>query len=247
MSRKRGKIYVVGLGPGGRDHLTYGAVKALLVSDAVVGYKMYVELIADYLKGKEVVASGMRQEIERCRTALALAREGKTVALVSSGDPGVYGMAGPMLELNCREEEPVELEIVPGVTAAGYGAAVLGAPLVHDAVFISLSNLLTPWEVIEKRLNLAAEGDFTAALYNPKSQGRPQFLAQAREIFLRHRTPSTPVGIVKNGSRPGQEVTVTTLGDLLNHDVDMTSIVLVGNSQTYVQNGFMITPRGYSL
>lgn len=244
---KAGKVYIVGLGPGGQAQLTAQVVKAIEESQVVVGYKLYVQLIEDLLAGKEVIASSMRKEIDRCQKALDLAKEGKIVSLVSSGDPGLYGMAGPVLELNNKEENPVEVEVVPGITAASMGAAVLGAPMMHDTAFISLSDLLTPWEIIEKRLHCAAEGDFVTALYNPRSKGRPFYINKARDIFLQYRKKETPVGIVRNAAREGQEKVVTTLEKMLEQQIDMLSVVIIGNSQTYIAKGNMITPRGYKL
>ncbi len=241
-----GKLTIVGLGPGGVEHLTPAARVALEASGVVVGYRTYLDLIPELLVGREVVSSGMRQEVERCREALERARAGASVALVSSGDPGIYGMAGLALELLDGEE--LDVEIVPGVSAVQAAAARLGAPLMHDFAVISLSDLLTPWELIRRRLRAAAEADFVVALYNPKSHGRTTQLAEAREILLAHRPPSTPVGIVRNACRPGETVTVTDLGTLLDHPVDMLSVVIVGNASTTVDSaGRMVTPRGYEV
>lgn len=244
---KKGKVYIVGLGPGGRQQMTRRALEAIGDSQVILGYKVYTNLIEDLAEGKKVLASSMGRELERCKMAIDLAREGHNVSLVSSGDPGIYGMAGPFLELNSKETEPVEAEIIPGITAASTGAALLGAPLMHDMAIISLSDLLTPWEVIVKRLNLAAQGDFVTALYNPKSHGRPDYINQAREIFLEHRNPRTPVGIVRNAAREGEEITVTNLDEMLSHEMDMFSVVIIGNSRSYIQAGKFITPRGYVL
>lgn len=242
-----GKIYVVGLGPGSIDHLTYAAVRALQKSHVIIGYKVYIKLIEGLIQGKTILSSGMGQELERCEKAIELARQGKRVSLVSSGDPGLYGMAGPLLELNKKGEDPVRVEVVPGVTAASMGAAVLGAPLMHDTAIISLSDLLTPWEVIERRLERAAEADFVTALYNPRSQGRPDYIMKAREIFLRYKVESTPVGIVRMAGRDGQEKIITTLAKMLEFEIDMFSVVIIGNSQTSATGDYIITPRGYSL
>ncbi|MDD2211398.1 MAG: precorrin-3B C(17)-methyltransferase [Clostridia bacterium] len=244
---KEGRVYVVGLGPGGQAHLTARALEALGESTVVIGYRLYIQFIENLLSGKEVISSGMKQELKRCETALQLARQGQTVSLVSSGDPGIYGMAGPLLELNSAGSDPVEIEVVPGVTAASMSAAVLGAPLMHDAAVISLSDLLTPWEVIEKRLSLTAEGDFVIALYNPRSQGRPLNIARAAEIIGQYRDKKTPVGIVRDAGRPGQEHVLTTLAEMPEQAIDMFSLVIVGNSRTYIRNQQMITPRGYML
>ncbi len=238
-----GKLYVVGIGPGGAEHITPAALRAIAEAQVVVGYKTYLDFIPQCLAGKEIVSSGMRQEVERCRQALDLAAAGKKVALVSSGDAGVYGMAGLVLEL---AEGGIDIEIVPGVSAVQAAAARLGAPLMHDFAVVSLSDLLTPWVRIRQRLEAAAAADFVVALYNPKSRGRTGQIAEAREILLRHRGAQTPVGIVRNACRPGEEVTVSSLGAFLDHDIDMFSLVIIGNSQTRVDAaGRMVTPRGY--
>lgn len=213
-------------------------------AEAIVGYRTYLDLIPGFLTGKKVVESGMTQEIHRCREALALARSGLEVAVVSGGDPGVYGMAGLILEL-LEEGEEVFVEIIPGITAATAAAAVLGAPLMNDFAVISLSDLLTPWEVIEGRLRAAARGDFVVALYNPRSKNRTRPIERAREIFLECRGVATPVGIVRNARREGEQTAITTLGKMLDHPIDMLTTVIIGNSQTSVRGGFMVTPRGY--
>lgn len=243
--KDKGKVYVVGLGPGGEEYLTGRAHFAIKDSQVIMGYHVYISLIESLIAGKEVVSTGMGQELERCRQALELAGAGKKVALVSSGDPGIYGMAGPLLELAAGLEEPTDVEIVPGITAATMGAALLGAPLMHDMAVISLSDLLTPWEVIEKRLNMAAEGDFVTVLYNPRSNGRPGYINKAREIFLSQREKKTPLGIVRNAAREGQVKIITTLGEMPEEEIDMFSVVIIGNSQSYISGNFIITPRGY--
>jgi cobalt-precorrin 5A hydrolase/precorrin-3B C17-methyltransferase len=242
---KRGKIFIVGIGPGSREHITPRAVKALREADVVVSYEGYLSYIRELIEGKEVVSRGMGREVERAKIALEKAMEGRRVAVVSSGDPGVYAMASVVLE--CAREAGVrpEVEVIPGVTAASAAAALLGAPLGHDFAVVSLSDLLTPWGVIEKRLEAAAKGDFCIVLYNPRSRGRQEQLKRAVEILKRHRKASTPVGIVRNAMRAGEEVIITTLGELLNHEVDMRSIVIVGNSESFVYGQWMITPRGY--
>ncbi|MCR4442807.1 MAG: precorrin-3B C(17)-methyltransferase [Peptococcaceae bacterium] len=247
MEGKKGRVFAVGLGPGSPGHMTGEVLKAIQASEAVIGYHVYLELIEGLLAGKEVFASGMRRELERCEKALALAREGKTVSLVSGGDPGVYGMAGPLLEINGKQTEPVEIEVVPGVTAACMAGAVLGAPLMHDTALISLSDLLTPREMIKKRLRLAAEGDFVTVLYNPGSASRSGYVKWARDIFLEYRKKETPVGIVRNAARENQEKWIATLGELADYSVDMFTLVIIGNSRTYCSGGRMITPRGYAL
>ena len=239
------KIYVVGIGPGGREYMTPQAEAAILASDAVVGYTVYVKLIEHLTEGKEVVSTAMRGEVERARIALDLALKGKTVSFVSSGDAGVYGMAGLMREVAEGHSE-VEIETVPGITAAMSGAAVLGAPLIHDFAVISLSDLLTSWELIEKRISLAAEADFVICIYNPKSHKRREHLDKAVDLILKHRSGDTPSGYVKNIGRDGQKSVVLKLSELKgNDDIDMFTTVIVGNSQTRVINGELVTPRGY--
>ncbi|WIV11805.1 precorrin-3B C(17)-methyltransferase [Proteiniborus sp. MB09-C3] len=245
--KKIGKIYVVGIGPGNKEHMTLEAKNAIDKSDIIVGYKTYVDLLEDMIKDKEVASSGMKKEIERCAEALEYAKQGRIVSLVSSGDSGVYGMAGIMLEVVLKDKSDIEVEIVPGVTAANAAAASLGAPIMHDYVTISLSDLLTDWTLIEKRLHCAGEGDFVVCLYNPKSKGRQQQIEIAREILLKYKSENTVVGIVRNAKRAGESVIVTTLGDMLRHEINMFTTVIVGNSNTYSVKEKMITPRGYKL
>ncbi len=229
--------------------MTPKAAAAIDEAEIIVGYNTYIALIRDRIAGKPVVGNGMRQEVERCQKAVDLAAEGRSVAVISSGDPGVYGMAGLVLELvqKLPEDKRPACEIIPGLTAANTSAAALGAPLMHDYAVISLSDLMTPWEQIKKRARLAAEGDFVIAIYNPKSRGRADYLNQIRDIVLKFRSPETPVGIVRKAGRPGMNWTVSTLEKLPEEDVDMQSTVIIGNSNTYVSGGFMITPRGYKL
>lgn len=229
--------------------MTPKAAKAIEDSEIIVGYNTYIALIRDRIGDRPVVGNGMRQEVERCQKAVELAAEGKKVAVISSGDPGVYGMAGLVLELAQKMPEDVrpECEIIPGLTAANTSAAALGAPLMHDYAVISLSDLMTPWELIKKRAKLAAEGDFVIAIYNPKSRGRADYLNQIRDIVMKYRKSETPVGIVRKAGRPGMNWTVSTLEKLPEEDVDMQSTVIIGNSNTYVADGRMITPRGYKL
>lgn len=239
-------MWVVGIGPGDGDQITPRARAALLAAEVIIGYDTYLGLLSDeILAGKEVFRSGMHKEVERCRLAVELARSGKKVAVVSSGDPGVYGMSGPVLEV--LGEAELDVEIVPGVTAATAAAAFLGAPLNNDFAVVSLSDLLTPWPVIERRLAAAAAGDYVTVLYNPKSKKRREQFAKAVEIFLRHRKGETPAGIVRNAGRPGEEVIVTTLRELPEQPVDMLTTVIIGNSQTFTVNGRLVTPRGYRL
>jgi len=239
-------LYIVGIGPGNLNHMTFEAREAIANADAVVGYSTYLKLIEQLLVGKDVISSGMTKEVERCRQAISLAGEGKTVALVSSGDAGVYGMAGLVLEL--EPQDGIEIIVVPGVSAVQAAAAVLGAPLMHDFAVISLSDLLTPWEIIEKRLAAAAAADFVIALYNPRSKGRSRHLERARNIILRSRPGRTPVGIVRNACRKGEERIIANLADMPLERADMFSLVIVGNSATCVdRKGRMVTPRGYEI
>ncbi len=237
-----GKLWVVGLGPGDPRHMTVAARDALHSADALLGYRGYLELLEPLHLSAERFPSELGEEPARAEQALDLARAGRRVALVSSGDPGVYGMASLVLD---RAGGDVDIEIVPGVTAALSAAALLGAPLGHDFACISLSDLLTPWETIERRIEAAAAADFVIALYNPASRRRDWQLPRATEILLRHRAADTPVGIVDSGYRKEQRVGVTTLGDLAGLAVSMTTICVVGNSQTVVRGGRIITPRGY--
>lgn len=244
-----GKIFVVGTGPGSREHITPYAQKAIKDSEAIVGYGTYLDLIQELIKGKEVVSTGMTQEIDRCKKAIELAEEGKSVAVISGGDPGIYAMAGLVLELlKNRGSESTGLptvEVVPGISALNACASRLGAPLMHDFASISLSDRLTQWETIEKRLDAAAAADFVIALYNPKSKGRTEHINTARNIVMNHRTPDTPVGIVKAAMRENESVIVTDLEHMLDHEIDMQTTVIIGNSKTLTWNNLMITPRGY--
>lgn len=245
-----GKIFIVGTGPGSIDHITPYAQKAIRDSDAIVGYGTYLDLIQDLIADKEVVATGMTQEIDRCRKAIELASEGRTVAVVSGGDPGIYAMAGLVLELLKNRASDAgmhnpEIQVVPGISALNACASRLGAPLMHDFASISLSDRLTPWETIAKRLDAAAMADFVIALYNPKSRGREEHISRARQIILQHRRLDTPVGIVKAAMRENESVIVTDLEHMLEHDIDMQTTVIIGNSKTLSWNNLMITPRGY--
>ena len=242
---KRNLVSVVGLGPGDAQFLTAQARHALQEADVLCGYTVYIDLVRPLYPEKETYATGMTREIDRCRWALQTAQTGKTVALVCSGDAGVYGMASPLLEL-AAEYPDVEVEVIPGLTAALSGAAVLGAPLAHDFCVISLSDRLTPWEVIEKRLAAAAMGDFCMAVYNPSSKGRPDYLARAVRILLQNgKAPDTVCGLVRNIGRDGQSAQVLTLAQLEQTPVDMFTTVYIGNRNTRVLQGRMVTPRGY--
>ena len=238
-------VYVVGLGPGDAQLLTAQARAALQSAEVLCGYTVYVELVQPLFPEKEVYTTGMTREIDRCRWALETAQRGKTVALVCSGDAGVYGMASPLLEL-AAQYPGVQVEIVPGLTAALSGAAVLGAPLAHDFCVISLSDRLTPWAVIEKRLACAAAGDFCIALYNPSSKGRADYLKKAVQILLSGgKAPETVCGLVRNIGREGQTARLLTLAELENTAVDMFTTVFIGNDATRNLGGKMVTPRGY--
>lgn len=240
-----GKIYVVGIGPGNLNEMTPRAKEAIENSDIVIGYSTYIDLIKEHFPEKNLVSSGMTREVERCRMVLEKAKEGNIVALISSGDSGIYGMAGIMLEIAAKEGSEIPVEVIPGITAATCAASILGAPITHDFAVISLSDLLTPWELIEKRINCAADGDFVISIYNPKSKGRSEYIGIARDIIVKYRSETTPVGIVRNAGRPDECYTITNLRDMLEQEIDMFTVVIIGNSQTYVENGRMITPRGY--
>ena len=240
---KNGKIYVVGIGPGKKADMTFKAYEAMGKSDVIVGYKTYTDLVKEYYPDKEIVSSSMMKEVDRCTDVLKMAKDGKNVALISSGDAGVYGMAGIMLEI---ADDEIEVEVIPGVTATNAAAAITGAPVMHDYVTISLSNLLTDWELIKKRLELAAQGDFVVSIYNPKSRGRITQIEEAQKIMLKYKPKMTPVAIVRNARRENEEYVVTTLEEMTKHEIDMLTIVIIGNSNTYVKNGKIITPRGYS-
>lgn len=245
-----GKIMLVGIGPGSVGHMTQRAREAIAEADVVVGYVTYIKLVADLIEGKEVVRKGMTEELDRAVTALEAARSGKKVALISSGDAGVYGMAGPTYEVlfqaGWTPEDAVQVEIVPGASALNACAALVGAPLTHDFCAISLSDLLTPWPVIARRLDAVAMADFVVALYNPKSGRRTRQIVEAQRLFLRHRRPDTPVAIVKSAYRRRQNIEFRTLDTMCEADIGMLSTVLIGNSHTFVRDGLMVTPRGYA-
>ena len=243
------KLFVVGIGPGDYESMTIRAEKALKECSVIVGYTVYVELIEEFFPGKEFLTTPMRQEKERCRMAFSEAEKGKTTAMICSGDAGVYGMAGLIYEIGTEFPE-VEIEIVPGITAALSGAALLGAPLTHDFAVISLSDLLTPWEKIEKRLLAAAEADFSICLYNPASKKRADYLRRACELLLKSRPAETVCGIVRNIGRDGEEKELMSLGELRDYEADMFTTVFIGNSQTFLEgrdSQVMVTPRGYRL
>ena len=225
-----GKLYAVGFGPGGYEHMTAKAIDVIEKADVITGYTTYVEMLKEFFPDKEYVATPMTKEMDRCRMAIDLADEGKTVAMVSSGDSGIYGMAGILLEIAREKKSDVEIETVPGVTAASAAASVLGAPLMHDFTVISLSDLMTPYNLIMKRVDCAGQGDY---------------VEKAAEILMKYRDPKTPVGVVRHAGRAEQASYLTTLDAIKDAPIDMFSIVIIGNSNTYVSDGKMITPRGY--
>lgn len=238
------KLYVIGIGPGGADQMTPRARAAIEASDIIAGYTTYIDLVRPLIGDREILQTPMKQEIDRCTRARDAALTGKTVAMICSGDAGVYGMAGLMHEV-CADYPELDIEVVPGITAACAGAAVLGAPLIHDFAVISLSDLLTPWEKIEKRLDLAAQADFCICLYNPSSKKRADYLQKACDIMLKSKSLDTPCGYVQNIGRDGERGTVCMLAELRDTSVDMFTTVFVGNSQTKILGGRLVTPRGY--
>jgi len=238
---------VVGIGPGHPLDRTRRAEEAIARSRVVIGYQRYLDLIADLTEGKELIATGMTAEVERCRIALERAEGGEEVALVSSGDPGIYGMAGLALELAAAHKSPVPIEIIPGVSSANAAAARLGAPLMCDFATISLSDLLVPWETIRARIEAVAAADLVCVLYNPRSKKRRKQLDEAAALFRAHRSGATPVGIGTSLGTEGETVVLTNLDDFLNHPIGMRSIVIIGNSSSQHLGNWFITPRGYRL
>ena len=262
IGHRTNQLFVIGIGPGSQDHLTKRAVDVLTSVDVVAGYKTYIELIRPLIEGKEIISTGMTQEVKRVEAALENAQAGKSCAIVSSGDPGIYAMAGlvfetckikdiPIVRPACRGDGPADqkvltVEIIAGIPALSAGAALLGAPLTHDFAAISLSDLLTPWELIEKRIDAAAEADFVIVLYNPKSKKRSWQLERAQHIILKHRSKSTPVGIVVSAMRQNQNIEIVPLEKLHEAYVDMQTTVFIGSSTSSRYSDFMFTPRGYS-
>lgn len=267
-----GKVYIVGIGPGSNEHITPYAREAIMGSDVIVGYSTYLDLIQDLIRDKEVISTGMTQEVERCKGAVELAMGGKTVVVVSGGDPGIYAMAGLVFEIlrnktavsggqlavseklttiryplnsESNKLQTVHVEVIPGISALNACAAKLGAPLTHDFACISLSDRLTPWDLIEKRLEAAAMADFVLVLFNPKSLGRQRHINRAREIILKYRNPETPVGIVTAAARENEKIVITNLKEMLNYEIDMQTTVIIGNSKSFIWNSWIITPRGY--
>ena len=246
-----GKLYIVGVGPGHHDHMTFRAKEAISQSDTIVGYETYVNLVQDLIEGKTVYRYAMTQEVERAQQCIDLAASGKTVSLVSSGDPGIYGMAGliyeTLAEADWNPAEGLQVEIVPGVSALNSCASIIGSPLMTDFAVLSMSDLLVPWEIIQKRVEAAAEGDFVIVIYNPASKKRIHQLQDTRQILLKYRKPSTPVAIIKGAFRDSQTVVLTDLEGLPGHadKLGMISTVIIGNSSTFTYRDMMINPRGY--
>ena len=251
MSARKGKLYVVGVGPGNHDHMTYRAKTVIEESQIIVGYDTYVSLVEDLIEGKEVYRYAMTQEVERANQAIEFAEQGMIVALVSSGDPGIYGMIGLIYEILSEKgwdrETGIYVECVPGVSSLNSCAALVGSPLMTDFAVVSMSDLLVPWEIIVKRVEAAAAGDYVTVIYNPASKKRIHQLKDTRDIFLRYRNPETPVAIVKGAYRESQTIAITSLEKMLQHSeiLGMITTVIVGNSSTFDYNGMMINPRGY--
>jgi precorrin-3B C17-methyltransferase len=246
----KGKLWIVGIGPGAHDLIAPRALKALEEAELVVGYQTYMTLVRKLIKGKDKIRTGMTEEIARARAAVEAAREGKKVAVISSGDPGVYGMGclifEVLREIAWQEGDSPDVELIPGITALNSCASLVGAPLGHDSCMISLSDLLTPWELIERRIEAAAMADFVIGFYNPASGRRQRQIQRAQEILLQYRRPTTPVALVKSAYRFREEIVQTDLIGMLDYEIGMLTTVLVGSSQTYRHAGRMVTPRGYS-
>ena len=241
-----GKIIIAGIGPGSKEDITPAVLEAVGKADVIVGYKYYFQFIESYVpEGCTCIDTGMKKERERAEEAFRLAEEGKTVLVISSGDAGIYGMGPLVYEMRRQRQSSVEIESLPGISAFQKAASLLGAPIGHDLCIISLSDLMTPWEVIERRIRAAAEGDFVTAVYNPKSHGRYWQLYRLQELFLAVRSGDTPLGYVRQAGRPEQEVTITTLANFDPEAVDMFTVILIGNSQSYIDGDQIITPRGY--
>ena len=251
MTTDKGKLYVVGIGPGHHDHMTYRAKQVIEESEVIVGYDTYVSLVEDLISGKEVYRYPMTQEVDRANQAIQFAEKGRIVSLVSSGDPGIYGMIGLIYEIladkKWKRGAGIYVECVPGVSSLNSCSALVGSPLMTDFAVVSMSDLLVPWEMIVKRVEAAALGDYVTVIYNPASKKRVHQLQDTRDIFLKYRNPETPVAIVKGAYRESQAVVLTTLKDILNHSdmLGMITTVIVGNSSTYNYEGMMINPRGY--
>lgn len=246
-----GKLYIVGVGPGHHDHMTFRAKEVIEESDTIVGYETYVNLVQDLIEGKTVHRYAMTQEVERAHQCIDLAKSGKIVSLVSSGDPGIYGMAGliyeTLAESGWNPKDGLQVEIIPGVSALNSCASIVGSPLMTDFAVVSMSDLLVPWEIISKRVEAAAQGDFVIVIYNPASKKRTHQLQDAIKVILKYRKPTTPVAIIKGAFRESEAVVMTDLEKLPNHSeqLGMTTTVIVGNSSTYTYKDLMINPRGY--
>ena len=247
-----GKLYIVGVGPGHHDHMTYRAKQVIEESDTIVGYETYVNIVQDLIEGKDVYRYAMTQEVERAHQCIDLAKSGKIVSLVSSGDPGIYGMAGLIYEMLAESDwDPkngLPVEIIPGISALNSCASIIGSPLMTDFAVLSMSDLLVPWEIIVKRVEAAAQGDFVIVIYNPSSKKRIHQLQDTVKILLKYRKPTTPVAIIKGAFRDSQTVVLTDLENLTNHSdkLGMITTVIVGNSSTYNYKDLMINPRGYT-
>ncbi|HEY7696583.1 MAG TPA: precorrin-3B C(17)-methyltransferase [Nitrososphaeraceae archaeon] len=251
MQNSKGKLYVVGVGPGHHDHMTFRAKQVIAESEIIVGYDTYVSLVEDLIQGKEVYRYAMTQEVDRANQAIEFAEKGRVVSLVSSGDPGIYGMVGLIYEIladkRWKNDKGIYVECVPGVSSLNSCSALIGSPLMTDFAVVSMSDLLVPWEIIVKRVEAAALGDYVTVIYNPASKKRIHQLKDTRDIFLKYRKPDTPVAIVKGAFRESQKIVVTTLEKLLdfNDMLGMITTVIIGNSSTFIYNGLMINPRGY--
>ncbi len=242
-----GKLYLIGIGPGSLDNITIRAMNKLKESDIIIGYSKYIELIREIIGYKEIFGSSVVDEIARAEMAIKYTIQGKKVSVISSGDSGIYGMAGIVLEMVSHHNYDIDIEIVPGITSLSSSSSLIGTPLMNDFCSISLSDRLTPWEMIEKRIKSAAESDFAIVFYNPKSQQRTEGIKKAREIIMEYRNKNTPVGIIKNAYRENQESFVTNLEKFLGFDIDMFTTIIVGNSRSYQYKNYMITPRNYDL
>ncbi len=251
MESNKGKLFVVGVGPGNHDHMTFRAKQAIEESDIIVGYETYVSLVEDLIEGKEVYRYAMTQEVERANQAINFAESGKKVSLVSSGDPGIYGMIGLIYEILAEKKwdrlKGIEVECVPGVSSLNSCGALVGSPLMTDFAVVSMSDLLVPWEIIVKRVEAAAMGDYVTVIYNPASKKRIHQLRDTRDIFLKYRKPGTPVAIVKGAYRETEKVIITDLQSMLDFQdmLGMITTVIIGNSSTFNYNNMMINPRGY--
>ena len=240
------KLYIIGIGPGGKEHFTRRMIDCIKESDAIVGYTPYLEYIKEFIEEKDCYSTGMKSEIQRCQKAIDLAKSGITTSIISTGDAGLYGMAGPILQMGAKED--IVIEVVPGISSNFAAASLVGAPIMHDSATISLSDLMTPFDLIMDRVRLAARGDFVISFYNPRSKGRADYLEKALAILKEEGySGDRPVAVVKDACRDGEEITLTTIDTIDYEKVDMKTMVIVGNKTTYVEDEYMITPRGYEL